>query len=85
MPKLRLSRTSVATLLAGSLKSPKWSALAMQEETQAGVASKSTPGRSPAASPVSTLPTQKVHFWTTPTRSGCAAAASCAVAAAAGK
>ena len=45
------SRISLETLLLGSSRSPKVSALAWQVLTQAGVASRSMPGLSPLASP----------------------------------
>ncbi|MCZ7560923.1 MAG: hypothetical protein M5U30_13330 [Burkholderiaceae bacterium] len=73
------SRTSCDTSLSGSLKSPKRIAFEMQDAEHAGVASGSTPGTSPRASPLSTRSTQKVHFCATPTRSGWAVASSCRV------
>jgi hypothetical protein len=56
------------TLLCGSSLSPKCSASAMQLLTQAGVASGSTPGFWPFASPASTRSLQNVHLVATPIR-----------------
>ena len=52
--------------LYGSSRSPKYLALAGQVMTQAGVASRSTPGFNPFSIPSSTLSTQKMHFTTVP-------------------
>src|SRR6516164_9608560 len=68
MRKCFCSRRSRETLLFGSSRSPKCSASAMQELTQAGVASGSTPGVRPLARPKSIRSEQNVQFCATPNR-----------------
>ena len=57
-----LRAAAVDTLLCGSSRSPNASACEMHAFTQAGVASGSTPGVWPVASPASMRSTQNVHF-----------------------
>ncbi len=70
MRKCRVSARSFETLLSGSMMSPKWIAPAMQELTQAGVTSGSTPGVCPVTAAASIRYLQNVHLVATDRRPG---------------